>query len=484
MTQNPRHPGRLLVALLGGMFLGSVDIAIVNVATPSISEDLGASGGQLELIVSGYTLTYAMLLITSARLGTTHGLRKVYMAGLALFTVSSLACGLAPTAAILLGSRILQGAGAALCTSQVLTGIQLNFEGRARARAIGLYTAVLSTSAVVGQVMGGVLVSADLFGTSWRPAFLVNLPVGVALFFMAWRYVPDEETLGRKRLDIPGVAALSAALVLLVLPLVLGREEGWPAWTFVSLAASVAAFVVFVLVERRQSARGELPLVTLSLLVRRPVAMALLSQAATVATYFGLLFSLALYLQQGLGKSAAFSGLSLVSWVAAFGIAGPLLGRAGIEKRKLAAPIGRLVLAAAFGSIAVALALGHADNEALLIVLLGIGGLGYGAGFSGTLTQLTSSVTGEYAAEVSGLFNTTIQVGGALGVAVFGTVYLDMAPDGGRSAAVPGFTVLTTALAITVVIAAVLAQAAIGRARTGEQVQEVRRTAPDAAVRK
>jgi MFS family permease len=484
MTQrNPRDSGWLLVALLGGMFLGSVDIAIVNVATPSIRDHLGASAGQLELIVSGYTLTYAMLLITAARLGTTHGLRTVYMIGLVVFTVSSFACGLAPSAGWLLGARIVQGAGAALCTSQVLTGIQLHFEGRARARAIGLYTAVLSTSAVLGQVLGGVLVSANLLGTAWRPAFLLNVPIGIGLLVLAWLSLPREDARRGRRLDLPGVATLSAGLLLLVVPLMLGRDAGWPAWTWICLASSVAAFVLFVRVEQRQIARGGVPLVTLSVLTRRPVALALLSQASTVATYFGLLFTLALYLQHGLGRSPAVSGLSLVSWVAAFGVAGPLLGRASVETRKLAAPLGRLVLAAGFAGIALALSLGHADSEALLIVLLGISGLGYGAAFSGTLTILTSSVTGEHAADVSGLFNTTIQVGGVLGVAVFGTLYLGLAPGSGRTAAIPAFTTLTTALALTALVAAGLAQAAIRRPRQSEPVPSAG-LASDTALRR
>jgi MFS family permease len=252
-------------------------------------------------------------------------------------------------------------------------------------------------------------------------------------------------------------------LLLLVMPLVLGREAGWPAWTWVCLLAGVATFVLFVRVERHQVTSGGYPLVTLSLLARRPVALALLSQAATVATYFGLLFVLALYLQQGLGKSPMFSGLSLVSWVAAFGVSGPLLGRVGVRAKRLAAPVGRLVLAAGFAGIAGSLALGLADNDALLIVLLGFGGLGYGAAFSGTLAHLTSIVPNQYAADVSGLFNTTIQVGGTLGVAVFGTIYLNLAPQVGRAAAIPAFTLITVALAGTAVVAAGLAQWAIDR---------------------
>ncbi|MCQ4085176.1 MFS transporter [Streptomyces sp. RB6PN25] len=481
---NTRRSGRsgwLLVSLLGGMFLGSVDIAIVNIATPSIRDHLHASGSELELIVSGYTLTYAMLLITSARLGDMRGHRKVYLVGLVLFTLSSCACGLAPTAPVLLCARIVQGAGAALTTAQVLIGIQLHFEGRARARALGLYTAVLSTSAVLGQVLGGVLISANLFGTTWRPAFLINVPIGIALVVISWICLPADEPKRSKRLDIPGVATLSTALLLLVVPLVLGREVGWPAWTWVCLAGSVAAFVLFVRVERQQVASGGYPLITLALLTRRPVALALISQAATVATYFGLLFVLALYLQQGLGKSAAFSGLSLVSWVAAFGVSGPLLGRGGLRAKRLAAPIGRVVLAAGFAGMAGALTLGLADNDALLIILLGVGGLGYGAGFSGTLSHLTSTVTDQYAADVSGLFNTTIQVGGSLGVAAFGTVYLDLAPHAGRAVAIHAFTAITAALAITALVAAGLAQWSIHRPKASQAMPREAQTT-DAAL--
>lgn len=455
------RPGWLLVALLGGMFLGSVDIAIVNIAAPSIQSDFGATGSELELIVSGYTLTYAMLLITSARLGDMRGHRRMYLLGLLLFTASSLACGLAPSALTLVAARILQGAGAALLTSQVLIGIQLHFEGKARARALGLYTAVLSTSAVLGQVLGGLLVTANLFGTSWRPAFLINVPIGLVLVALVLRFVPADRPKSDRRLDLPGIVTLSAAMLLLVVPLVVGREQGWPVWTWVSLAASVVLLGVFVQVERRQVATGGYPLVTMSLLTRRPVALALLSQAMTVACYFALLFTLALFLQQALGRSPLISGLSLVSWVAAFGVAGPVLSRASQRTRQLAAPLGRAVLAAAFSCIATAMALGFADSELLLVVLLGLGGLGYGTAFSGTLTHLTSTVPQQYAADLSGMFNTTLQVGGTLGVAVFGTLYLDFAPQAGHDLGVYAFTVVTAVLAITVLVAALLAALAL-----------------------
>ena len=335
-----RRPAWSLAALLGAMFLGNVDIAVANIAGPSIRLGLHASGGELELVVSGYTLAYAMLLVTCARLGEARGYRPMFLAGLGLFIAASLACGLAPDAPALVAARIVAGGAAALMTAQVLTGIQLGFEGRSRARALGLYSLVLSAGAVAGQSLGGLLISADVLGTTWRPAFLVNVPIGTVVFWLAWRYLPAGAHRPRP-LDLAGVAAIGAAMLLLVLPLVLGQDAGWPPWTWACRAASGLAFAALWRVERGVSARGGRPLVDPRLIARPAIAWGLAAQAACTATYFAVLFTLALYLQQGLGKSAAYSGLALVSWVAAFGIPGPVLARAPARLRSLAAPAGR-----------------------------------------------------------------------------------------------------------------------------------------------
>ncbi|WP_229871623.1 MFS transporter [Streptomyces longisporoflavus] len=420
--------GWVLASLLGGMFLGNVDIAVVNVAIPSIHDRLHASGGELELIVSGYTLAYAMLLITGARLGEIRGRRRIYLTGLAVFTLSSLGCGLAPNGATLVVARVVQGVGAALMVSQVLTSIQVNFAGEARRRALGAYTGVLGVSSVVGQALGGVLVSADILGSGWRPIFLINIPLGIVLLITSYAFLPADEGLGRKKLDLMGVGLLSLALFLLVTPLVLGQDAGWPLWTWLCLAASLPVFALFAKVERDTARRGGDPLVNVSLLSRAPVSLALVSQAATRAGYFALLFVLALYLQQGLGKSAVYAGLVPIAWVATFAAVGPLLGRTGARSRRLAAPVGGLLMAVSFAGIAAGL-----QTTAWLVLLLGIGGIGYGAAFSGTLAHLTESVEPEYAPDVSGLFNTTLQVGGTMGVAVFGTVYLALAEHTGTA---------------------------------------------------
>lgn len=221
------RPGWALAALLGALFLGNVDVAIANIAAPAIQDGLHASGGALELIVSGYTLAYAALLVTGARLGQSRGYRQMFLAGLAGFTVASLACGLAPSALTLIVARVAAGGTAALMTAQVLTGIQLGFDGRGRARALGLYSVVLSAGAVVGQSLGGLLISADIGGATWRPAFLINVPAGVVLLWLAWRYLPA----GRRqpqRMDLAGVTVLAAATLLLVLPSSARNPAGRP----------------------------------------------------------------------------------------------------------------------------------------------------------------------------------------------------------------------------------------------------------------
>ena len=465
-----RHPGRALAALLGALFLGNVDVAIANIAGPAIHAGLHASGGELELIVSGYTLAYAVLLVTGARLGEARGYRPVFLTGLGGFIVASLACGLAPTATLLVLARIAAGAAAALMVAQVLTGIQVSFTGKARARALGLYTLVLSAGAVAGQSLGGLLISANVLGTAWRPAFLVNVPVGLALFSLSGRNLPADARAPHaprraRQLDPAGVAALSAA-VLLTVPLVLGRDAGWPAWSLACLGASGPAFAVLWKVEAAVSARGGRPLVDPGLLARPVIGWGLASQAAATATYFAILFTLALYLQQGLGKSAAYSGLALVSWVAAFGIPGPLLGRCSARVRALAAPGGAALLAAGYAGLAATLYAGDTSGIALM-ALLGVAGLGLGATFAGMLSQLTGAVTSAHAADISGLVNTTTRLGGVIGTAAAGTAYLALVHRPGQ--AVHGFALLCTVLAVTAGAAAAMAALSIRRRPAGRE---------------
>jgi predicted MFS family arabinose efflux permease len=460
MAPTPRttatHRTRLLAVLLMAPFMAQADATIANVASPSIHADLHTTGAELELVIGGYLIAFAGLLITGARLGQTHGYRRVFLLGVSVFTSASLLCGVAPGPIVLIVARVLQGAGAALMFPQTLSGIQLSFDGPERTRAIGLYALALSSGAVAGQVLGGVLVSADLLGGEWRSIFFVNVPVGVAVIVAGARYLPHEGEREARRVDLAGVATLSAAVALVVLPLVLGRAAGWPAWTWLCLTASVPALAAFVAAERRVRERGGAPLVHLHALAPRRVAWGLLAVATATSTYYGLLFTLALYLQQGLGRSALVSGLTLVSWVAAFGAAGQIVRRLPARVRPLAAPAGCLLLAGAYVALSASLFAGR-HPEALLVVLLGAGGLGLGTQFSALIAHLTSAVSTRYAPDISGVTTTTMQIAGALGVAAFGTAYLSLASDG---AATHAFAVVTAGFAVIAALAALLAHGA------------------------
>ncbi|HEV8167455.1 MAG TPA: MFS transporter, partial [Actinomycetota bacterium] len=312
----------MLAVLITGQFMALLDVTIVNVAIPTIRTKLHASGAALQLIVAGYTVTYAMLLITGARLGDLRGPRRLVLAGLGIFTLASLACGLAPTTGALIAARFVQGAGAALMVPQILSVIQRQFAGAARARALGVYAATLASGAVVGQVVGGLLVSADLLGASWRPVFLVNVPVGLVAAALVPRLVPADHVSGGRRLDLPGLVTASGAVLLVVLPLVLGHEQGWPVWSFLSLAAGVLLACVFVQVERSVAARGGDPLLDLGVLRAPGLVAGLAALTAAMIGYGGFLFTLALHLQLGLGDSALRAGLTFAPGALAFGATG------------------------------------------------------------------------------------------------------------------------------------------------------------------
>ena len=316
----PVRPGLVLAVVLIGQFMAVLDASIVNVAAPSIHASLRASGAGLQLVVAGYTITYAVLLVTGARLGDIVGHRRVFLAGLVLFTLASLGCGLAGTAGLLIALRFAQGAGAALMIPQVLSLIQRTHAGPARARAMSRYSAVLAGGAVVGQLVGGLLISANLFGSSWRPVFLVNVPIGVALLAVGARALPPGKGEPGRTLDLAGLALLTPAVLALVLPLVLGQPEHWPLWGWGLMAASVPVVAAFVAAERRVAGAGGTPLIP-GRVLRVPGVPVAIAALFTVMTIFsGFFFTLALHLQDGLGYSPLRAGLTFAPAAAAFAL--------------------------------------------------------------------------------------------------------------------------------------------------------------------
>lgn len=451
--------------------MAQADATIANVATPSIHAGLDASGAALQLVIGGYLIAFAVLLITGARLGQTHGYRRVLLYGVGLFTVASLLCGLAPNPIALVFARVLQGCGAAFMFPQTLTGIHLNFAGSERRRAIGLYAIALSTGAVVGQILGGALISADLFGSQWRSIFLINIPFGVFVIVAALRFLPPDAVRIRRRMDVAGVAVLSATMLLIVVPLALGRGDGWPlwAWAWVCLGAGGPAVGGFVAIERRVADRGGAPLVTVAVIARPAVYWSLITLSAATGTYYALLFTLAQFQQQGLGHSPLVSGLTLVPWVAAFGLAGQLVRRLPAHAKSMAPVVGCLLLCAAYLAISAALFAGQ-HGEPVLVVLLGVGGLGLGIQFSALIDHLTTVVPADYAADISGVSTTATTIGGSIGVAALGALYLSASAHSGAGQATHAFAVTTAAFAAI----ALLASAAAQRATRSTNLAETR----------
>ena len=427
-----RQPGGrwlMMLVLLGGQFMALLDVTIVNVAMPSIGRDLHASGAALQLVVAGYTVSYAMLLITGARLGELYGRRRLFLAGVALFTVSSLACGLAPGIAVLIAARFLQGAGAAAMVPQIISVIQASFSGPARARALSAYSAVLAGGFAAGQVLGGVIVSANLFGAQWRPVFLVNVPIGLAVLALVPRVVARDTQAPAgavRRLDLAGLAVVVPAVCLIVLPLVVGHQEGWPWWVPAGVTAGLALGAAFVWVERRVAARGGDPLLNLAVFRSPGIVSGLGTIVLAMAAYGGFLFGLSLHLQAGLGDSALRAGLTFSPAAAAFGLCGYYWRRLPERFHHVLGPAGLVVAAAAEIALGLDLRSGGHGGALLPVILLVLGGA-LGTAYSPVVTHALDRVKPTDAADASGLLTTTVQLGQVTGVATFGSLFLALA---------------------------------------------------------
>ncbi|WP_082119486.1 MFS transporter [Saccharothrix sp. ST-888] len=417
------RPGLLLALVLTGQFMALLDVSIVNVAVPTIRTDLHASGAALQLVIAGYTIAYAVLLITGARLGARFGYSRLFQYGLVGFTAASLACGLAPSTGALIGFRLLQGVGAALMVPQVMSLIQRTFTGAARTRALGLYSAVLAGGMAIGQVVGGVLVSADLFGSGWRPVFLVNVPIGLALLAFSRRLLPVIPGDASRRFDVAGLLVLAAALGLLVVPLVLGHELGWPAWGWAMLAGSVLMFGLFGLVEWRIAARGGQPLVPARVLRAPGLLPASGAIFLIMAGFSGFMFSFALHQQAGLGHSALRAGLLSAPVAVGFGLSSLHWQRL---PQRLHRPLPTLALAVvAPGYLVFGLMLRGGGEIGLgsELVLTAVG-LAAGCAYSPLFARALGRVDPADAADGSGVMVTLIQLGQVVGVALLGTVFL------------------------------------------------------------
>ena len=458
VTEPAAKKGLILSVVLVGTFMAILDVAIVNVAIPSIRSDLHANFGAVELVISGYTITYASLLVTGGRLGDLFGRRRMFITGLLLFSAASALCGAAPNIGTLIVARGLQGVGGAIMYPQVLAIIQVTYTGQDRGRALGIFGSVIGMAAIAGQLIGGGLLALNVFGLTWRPVFLVNVPLGLLAVVAALLVLPKDEVGDHTRLDLGGVGLVTALLLLVSVPLLTGRDAGWPAWTFVCLAAAVPIGAALVAYERRLERDHGHPLVRMTLFKNRGFTTGIPIAMCFMASYAGFLLILAVYLQTGLGFTPLRSGLVYTPSAVGFFIASlsaprlvPLLGRTVLSAGYVIAALGLLATAET------AYAAGTSLQGWELAAPLFIAGFGQGLGLSPLVGTIIASLSPDEAGAGSGVVTTALQTANVLGVAIFGLVFFSLVGDAKPGGAYA--TALSQALPISaalLMVAAVL----------------------------
>ncbi|MFB9625978.1 MFS transporter [Nonomuraea helvata] len=418
--------GATLAVLLSAWFMAQFDFFVVNVAAPSIEHDLNAGPAALELIVGGYAFTYAAGMITGGRLGDRYGYRRLFIWGVAAFTLASVLCGIAANPPQLVAARLLQGLTGAAMVPQVLATISAVFPPEQRGRALGWYGVAGGLGSIAGQVLGGLLLTTDVLGLGWRIIFLVNLPVGLVVAPLAVRLLPEVETAHRARLDLPGAAGLAAGLALVLVPLGLGNSLGWPAWTWVSMAAAVPVFAFTWHWQRVLGARGGQPVLDLALLKVHSYLAGVGSIVAFMAYFASFMFTLTLLLQGGLGLTAFQAGLAFAPMGVLFSVTSILGTRLVRRYGLIVVMIGGTVTGLGLTLLVVTAGLGLPYVMAALMLV--------GSGNGLVLPQLIGAALVEVAPHQagigSGILSTAQQFAGAGGVAVIGAVFFAAAEGG------------------------------------------------------
>ena len=455
---DPRRWLTLAILLLAA-FMNLLDVSIVNIAIPSIQRDLHASYADVQWALAGYTLAYALVLITGGRLGDTFGRKRLFLIGVTGFTIMSALCGAAQSPGQLIAFRVVQGAMGAIMVPQVLAVIQVIFPPRERIRALAGFGITAGLGTVSGPLLGGLLIQHDLFGLTWRPIFLINVPVGILAVVASAVLVRESRAPRPPRLDPVGVVLVSAALLLLLYPLVEGRQLGWPGWTFVSMAAAVPVFALFIWWEQVKTRRDGSPLVPLRLFAEREfsVGMAVAMTFFLGIASFGLV--LTLFLQIGLGFTALHAGLTFLPFSAGVLVSSGAAARLAPRFGRGVTMAGALVIAAGMaGLIAAVHHYGAAVTTWDLVPGLVEAGLGLGAVIAPLADIVLAPVAHQDAGSASGVFNTGLQLGNSIGIAVIGVIFFGML--GTQSG--PAASTVAPALRSGIVAAGVPAQA-VGR---------------------
>jgi EmrB/QacA subfamily drug resistance transporter len=466
----PGHRTRWLAAvvLIVGALMDMIDLTIVNVALPTIRRDLHASATQLEWVVSAYMLAFAAALIIAGSLGDLFGRKRVFLSGVGLFGVASLGAGLAQSPGQLIACRVIQGVAAAAMAPQVLATFRTMFGPRERGQAFGLYGAMLGFASAIGLVLGGVLTEASLFGWSWRSVFFVNVPVAVIALAAGLKFIPESRDRAARRPDLPGGALLAGSLVAIVYPLLEGRQLGWPWWSWLLLAAGVIGLAGLCARESRRTRRPVAPLVRPQLFRIPAFAAGLGVQLAFSAGLQGFFLMFALWLQAGEHFSPLRAGLTAVAFSVGSFLAAPFAVPMAQRYGRVVLAIGGVLMAAGLGGVVLgARHVTVAGSPWPIVPGLVVAGLGLALLVIPLVNVVLAAVPAEVAGGASGLFSTAQQLGGAVGVAITGTVFFGAAAGHSFEAA---FTATAPYTMGAFALCALLALLLPGTARTDEEV--------------
>lgn len=410
----------VLAVVLGANIMDLIDATIVNIAGPTIRHDLGGSATTLQWLSASYTLAFAVLLVTGARLGDLFGRRRLFLIGSAGFTVMSTLCAVAPSTGTLIATRALQGAFGALLVPQGFGLLKESFPEEEMPKVFGIFGPAMGLPMLVAPVLAGALIDANLWGTGWRLVFLVNVPIGIFAFATAIRVLPRVVSHAGKRLDLVGMTLVGLGLVAIIYPLIQGHTAGWPAWTFEMLGAGVVLIVAFVLYERR---RTRDPLIEPGLLANRTYTSGIAVMLAFFGAFGGLFLCVSLFTQIGERFSPIHAGLTLtpmvVGMILGMGLSFAFVAKLG--RHLIHGGIG--IVAAGTAGLALTVAGVFSASTWDLVPSLFVIGLGAGTSFGQLFDFILAGVEMDHVGSASGVLEAVQQLASALGVAVLGTIF-------------------------------------------------------------
>ena len=419
-------PGRWIAfgVLLGAGFMNLLDLTIVNVALPSLQTAFSATTSQIEWVVAAYILVFALGLLPAGRLGDIYGRRALFISGVTVFTIGSALCGFATSIETLVAARVVQAVGSAMMTPQTLAFVPALFAPREQGVAFALGGLSAGLASVVGPLLGGLLIGADIWGSGWRPIFLVNLPFGVLAIIMALKYVPKLKPQRNMGNDFVGIVLAGIALLMVVFPLIEGRQLGWPTWCFVMMLAALPMAWLFIGWQHRQAAKGAAQLLPVALLANRQFLIGTGLAALLFSGIPSFFLVLAIYLQSGFGLVPLQSGLTTIPFSVGVLVASVIASKLGLRWQRQRITVGALCLMT--GMIIVRFVVAGTEDAvvwAWFAPPLFLAGVGLGSTISPLFQMVLSSVAGRDAGSASGALQSFQQVGGALGVAIMGQIF-------------------------------------------------------------